>query len=54
MQQPDYNNEKGVFLRGPCRDIINMGHSQLTVQLNFLWQAVKKGLERVKLKNLQC
>jgi hypothetical protein len=31
MHQLDYNNGKCVFLRGPCRDVISKGRSQLRV-----------------------
>jgi hypothetical protein len=55
MQQLDYNNGNGVFLRGPCRDIISKGQSQLLrVQFNSTRKALKRGPERVKLKNFHC
>jgi hypothetical protein len=28
----DYNNGNGVFPRGPCRDVISKGQSQLIVE----------------------
>jgi hypothetical protein len=40
MQQLDYNNGNGVFLLGPCRDVISKGQSQLS----SVWQTVKTGL----------
>jgi hypothetical protein len=52
MQQLDCNNGNGVFLRGPCPDVINKGQSQLRV--SSVPEAVKKLLELVKLKNLHC
>jgi hypothetical protein len=32
MQQLDYKNGNGVFLSGPCRDVISKGQSWLRVQ----------------------
>jgi hypothetical protein len=40
--------------RGPCGDVISKGQSQLRVHLRSAWEAVKRGPERVKLKNLHC
>jgi hypothetical protein len=31
-QPKNYNNGNGVFLRGPCRDVISKEQSQLIVQ----------------------
>jgi hypothetical protein len=31
MRQLEYNNENGVCLHGPCRDVISKGQSQLLV-----------------------
>jgi hypothetical protein len=53
MQQLDYNNGNGVFLRGPCRDVVSKGQSQLSVDSSAR-QAVKRGPQSVKLKNLHC
>jgi hypothetical protein len=44
----DYNNGNRVFLRGPCRDVISKGKSEFIV--SSAPEAVKKGLERVRLK----
>jgi hypothetical protein len=44
--------EERCLLCGPCRDVINKGKSK-SIQLRSVPKAVKKGLERVKLKNLQ-
>jgi hypothetical protein len=52
MQQLDYNNVNGVFLRGPYRDVISKGQSQLIE--SSVRKAVKRGPERAKLKNLHC
>jgi hypothetical protein len=52
MQQLDYNNGKGVFLRGPCRDVISKGRSQL--RESSAREAEKLGPEIVKLKGLHC
>jgi hypothetical protein len=52
MQQLDYNNGKGVFLRGPCRDVIRKGQSLLLV--GSAREVVKRGPECVKLKNFYC
>jgi hypothetical protein len=41
-----------VFLHGPCRDIISKGQSQLLGSSAV--EAVKRGPERLKLKNLHC
>jgi hypothetical protein len=43
---------KGVFLRGPRCDVISKGESQLRV--SSAREAVNRGPERVKLKNLHC
>jgi hypothetical protein len=50
MQQLDYNNANGVFLRGPCRDVISKGQGQL--RGSSVQKAVKTGLKGVKLKDL--
>jgi hypothetical protein len=42
MQQLDYNNGNWVFLRGPCRDVINKGQSQLSG--SSVREAVKRNL----------
>jgi hypothetical protein len=42
----------GVFLGGPCRDVINKGQSQLLG--SPVRESVKIELARVKLKNLYC
>jgi hypothetical protein len=52
MQQLGYNNGNGMFIRGLCRDVITKGQSQLVV-IPIL-EAVKRGPERMKLKNLHC
>jgi hypothetical protein len=36
----------------PCRDLISKGQGKLVV--NSVRESVKRGLERVKLKNLHC
>jgi hypothetical protein len=40
-----------VFLRGPCQDVICKGHQWITSSAR---EAVKRGPESVKLKNLHC
>jgi hypothetical protein len=52
MQQLDYNNGSRVFLYYLCRDVIRKGQCKLRV--SSVRDAVKKGLELVKLKNLHC
>jgi hypothetical protein len=52
MQLLDYNNGNEMFLRGPCRDVISKGQSQLRV--SSAWESVKRGPECMKLKNLHC
>jgi hypothetical protein len=52
MQNLDYNNGNGAFLRGPCRDVISNGQGQ--TQLSSVREAVKRGTDSVKLKNLHC
>jgi hypothetical protein len=42
----------GVFLLGPCRDVINKGQSQLLG--SSVREALKIEPEGVKLKNLHC
>jgi hypothetical protein len=41
-----------VFLRGPCRDDISKGQSQLLG--TSVQEPVKREPERVKLKNFHC
>jgi hypothetical protein len=41
-----------MFLGGPCPDVIIKGESQLS--LSSARKTVKRGPERVKLKNLHC
>jgi hypothetical protein len=52
MQQLDYNNGNGVFLRGPCRAVISKGVCQWRV--SSARKVVNRGPERLKLKNLHC
>jgi hypothetical protein len=42
----------GEFLRGPCRDVISKGQSQLSG--SSAQKSVKTEPGRVKLKNLHC
>jgi hypothetical protein len=51
MQQLDYNNGNGVFLRGQCRDVISKGRQ---MRVSSTWEAVKRASERMKLKNPHC
>jgi hypothetical protein len=49
-----YTTTEGwCFLCGPCK-YVNKGQSQLIVQLSSARESVKRGPERVKLKNLHC
>jgi hypothetical protein len=48
----DFNNGNGVFLCGPCWDVISKGQSQLL--RSSAHKALKRGPEHVKLKNLHC
>jgi hypothetical protein len=51
-QQLEYNNGNGVFLRGPCRDV--MYKEKVSCQLSFAREDLKRGPQQVKLKNLHC
>jgi hypothetical protein len=51
-QQLGCNNGNWVFSRGPRRDVISKGQSQFMG--SSVREFVKKGLDRVKLKNLHC
>jgi hypothetical protein len=33
LQQLDYNNGNGMFLRGPCRDVISKGQGHFSMGL---------------------